>query len=110
MTTQVSDPNISTACTTALKKKPDTRGTAPSLLRIRVILFHTRLAHYKFLTTSGQSSSATNIIRPRYLKEFTISRGRPLPLKALTLTSLSSSAGNHRRFLSAPRLYCSVCR
>ena len=59
---------------------------------------------------SGMEEDDTNIIRPRYLEEFTISRGRPLPLKSLVVTSLSSSADNLRRFLSAPCVHCSVCR
>ena len=61
VTTQVSKPKSNTAFTTALKKNPDNRGYAPSLLRVIVILFHTALAQYKFLTTSGQSSSAAKI-------------------------------------------------
>ena len=77
VTTQVSDPKISIVCTMALKNKPDTRGAAPSLLRMHVILLQTALARDKFFTTSGQSSSTTEITRPRYLKEVTISRGHP---------------------------------
>ena len=77
VTTQVYDPKSSTACTTALKKKPDTRGTTPSLLRISVILFHTALAWDKLCTIADQSFYAPKITCPRYLKEFTISRGRP---------------------------------
>ena len=77
VTNQVSDPKSSTACTTALKKNPDTRSANPSLLRIHVILLQTYLAREKFFTTAGHSSSASKITRPRYLKEVTISRGRP---------------------------------
>ena len=44
VTTQVSNLKSSTACTMALKKKPDTRGAAPYLLRIRGILLQTALA------------------------------------------------------------------
>ena len=51
--TQVSEPKSNTACTTDLKKNPDTRGSAPYLLRIQVIIFHTALARDKFLTTAG---------------------------------------------------------
>ena len=76
VTTQVSDPNSSTAYTTSLKKKPDTRGAAPSLLRMRAVLLQAALSQDKLLTTTGQSSSAAKITRPRYLKEFTISKGR----------------------------------
>ena len=68
MTTQVSYPKISTACTTDLKNNPDTRGAAPYLLRMRAILLQTSLARYKFLATAGQSSSAADITRPSYLK------------------------------------------
>ena len=77
VTTQVSVPKSSTACSTALKKKPYTCGSDPSLLIILVLLFHTALALDKFLTTVGQLSSTTNITRPRYRKEVTISRGIP---------------------------------
>ena len=77
VTTQVSKLQINTACTRALKNNLDTRGSAPSLLRILVILFHTALTRDKFLTTSGQSSSAADITCPRYRKEVTIYRGQP---------------------------------
>ena len=62
MTTQVSKTKSNTACTTALNQNPDTRGFFPSLLRVIVILFHTALAHYLLLITSGQSSPAAKII------------------------------------------------
>ena len=55
----------------------DTCGAAPSLLRIHIILLQTTLARNKFFTNSVQLSSTTKITRPRYLKEVTISRGRP---------------------------------
>ena len=77
VTTQVSDPNSSTACTTDLRKNTDTRGSALYLLMILVIIFHTALSRDKFLTTAGQSSSASKITRPRHRKEVTISRGCP---------------------------------
>ena len=77
VTTQVSNPNSRTACTMALKKKRDHRRDAPSLLRMRAIFLHTTLVRDKFLTTANQSLSAAEITRTRYLKEVTISRGRP---------------------------------
>ena len=77
LTTQISEPNSNTACTTALKSNPDTRGSAPYLLKILVVLFHADLSWKKFLNTAGQSFSAGEITRARYQKEFTISRGRP---------------------------------
>ena len=58
VTTQVSDPKSSTACTISLKKKPDTRGAAPYVLRMRVILLQTALSRYKFFATAGQPSPA----------------------------------------------------
>ena len=58
VTTQVSEKNSITSCTTDLKKKTDTRVSAPSLLRIIVVLFHTDLVHDKLLTTAGQLLSA----------------------------------------------------
>ena len=66
VTTQASKPKSNTACTTDLKKNPDTRGSAPSMMRILVILFHTALARDKFLTTVGQLLSAAEITRPSY--------------------------------------------
>ena len=108
VTTKVSDPKSNTACTTALNNKTDTCGSAPSLLRILVILFHTTLSQDKFLTTVSQSLSAAEITRPRYWKEVTISRGRPYELNALVVTSLSSSAAKRRHFLFAPRFHCAV--
>ena len=70
--TNVSAPNSSTCCTTALKNVPDTLLSAPYLLKIlasRPKLFHTFTS---FPATSGQASSPTVIIRPRYLKLKTV--------------------------------------
>ena len=77
-------------------------------MRIIVILFHTALTHDKFLTTSGQLLSATEINLPRYQKEVTISRGRPYALKDLVVTSLSSYAAKRRLLRSAPPVHCSM--
>ena len=41
------------------------------------ILFYNVFALSKFLTTSGQLLSVAKITRPRYFKEFTISKGSP---------------------------------
>ena len=77
VTTQVSNPKSSTACTTALKNRLDTLGAAPSLLSIHVILLQITLVWDKFFTTADQSSSSAKITRPSYLKEVTLSRGLP---------------------------------
>ena len=77
VTTHVSNPKINTNCTMDYKNKPDTHDPHPYLLRILVILFHIALVRDKFLTTSGQLSSATKITLPRYRKEVTISMGLP---------------------------------
>ena len=77
VTTQVSDPKSNTTYTVALTNNMDTHGSAPSRMRIIVILFHTALTQYKFLTNAGQLLSAAEITRPRYLKEIIISRGSP---------------------------------
>ena len=75
VTTQVSKPKSNTACTTSLKKNPETHGSDLSLLSIVVILFHITLARYKSPTTAVQYSSAAKVARSRYRKEVTISRG-----------------------------------
>ena len=77
LTTHVSAPNISTNSTASLNKNMYTHGADPYLLIIRIILHHTTCALARFLTTTDQSSSATEITRPNYLKEFTISRLHP---------------------------------
>ena len=77
MTTKVSSPKSSTVWITALKNNPDTIGVAPSLLRMRNILIQTFFNRAKFLTTAGQSYYVTEITRPSYFKEVTISRGSP---------------------------------
>ena len=77
VTAQVSDMKISTTCTKSLKNKLETRKTIPSLLMMRAILLQTALAWDKLLTTSGQSLSVAKITCHMYLKEVTISRGRP---------------------------------
>ena len=74
--TQVYNLNSSTDCNMVLKKKPDTHISAPSLLRMHVILLQIALARDKLFTTASQSSSAADITRPSYLKEVTISNGR----------------------------------
>ena len=61
----------------SFKENPDTRGTVPSLMRILFNLCHTACALARFLDTVGKSSSASDITHPKYLKEFTISRGHP---------------------------------
>ena len=68
VTTQVYAPKSITACITAFKKRPDTQGVSPSLLRIRDILLHTVFTRDKFLTIAVQSSSVAEITRPSYLK------------------------------------------
>ena len=74
LTTQVFYLKSNTAYIMALKNNPDTCSSAPSLLRIIVIIFQTSLACDKFLTTAGQSSSDAEITHPRYQNEATISR------------------------------------
>ena len=104
-TTHVSVSKISTDCTTELKKKLYICIAAPSLLIILVNLRHTARAFDMFLTSSVQLSSAAEITCSNYLKEFTISRGRPYALKSLNVTTLSSSAVRRRRFCSTPFLH-----
>ena len=106
---QVSVPKISTDWTTNLKKNPDTRGATPSLLKIRVNLCHTTRASDRFLTTAGQSPLATEITRPKYLKEVTISRGHLYALKALDVNAFSSSAARRSLFRSVSFLHYAVC-
>ena len=58
-------------------KEKDGHLSAPSLMRILIILFHTALAWDKLLTTPGQSLSSAEITCTKYQKEVTISRGCP---------------------------------
>ena len=77
VSTHVSDPNISTACTTALKKIPGTLELAsfhPITLVSRAQIFRALL---RFPTTADQLSSAAIKTRPVYLEEVTVSRGLP---------------------------------
>ena len=60
----------------ALKKITDTRGLAPSLLRIPNILRHAVHDFVRLWTATIQSSTAVNITLPMYLKEGTVYRGR----------------------------------
>ena len=72
--THVSDPNRRTACTTSLKKIPDTRGlltSCPSILYICAQLFR---AFQRFYTLIGQYLSAAIKIHPRYLNKVTVAR------------------------------------
>ena len=106
--TQVSATNISTTYITSLRNNTDTGGVATFPLRMSDILLHTVFARYKLLTTAGQSLSVAKITRPRYFKEVTISRGHPYVLKALAVTSLSSSVMNLRLLLFVPQVHCSM--
>ena len=110
VTIHVSALKISTDWTTASKKNMDTRGGAPSLMRILVNLCHTSRVFARFLTTSSQPSSAADITHPNYLKEVTISREIPYALKALDVIAFSSSADRCCRFRSAPFLHFAVRR
>ena len=73
--THVSDLNISTACTTALKNIPETLGMSPS--HPRIIYRRTQIFRdfMMFPATDGQSSSSAIKTRPRYLKGVTVSIG-----------------------------------
>ena len=95
VTTQVSAPKSSTTYITALKKKLDTRGASPYLLRMHDILLQTFFSRAKFLTTANQSSSVTEINLSQVFD-------------GGFLTSFSSSANNRRLFRSSPRLHCAV--
>ena len=77
VTTHISAPNRNTYWKTALKKNTDNRSLTPSLLRILSVLHQTVRVFARFWTTAGHSSSATDITIPWYLKDVTISRGRP---------------------------------
>ena len=77
VTTHVSSLKINTNWTTYLKKNPDTRSLAPSLLSILDIFCQTNRAFVKFHITARQSSSASDSTLPRYLKDGNISRVRP---------------------------------
>ena len=107
VTTHVSVPKSSTTWNTALNKNLDTCGAAPSPLRTLVNLCHTSREFARFLTNPGQSSSAAEIIHPKYLKEVTMSRERPYALKDLDVTALSSSARRHC-FRSSPFFHFKV--
>ena len=65
-TTHVSAPNRSTCCTTALKKFPNSRFVAPSLLSTPCSLPQLFLAFPRFPATAGQSSSSSVRILPRH--------------------------------------------
>ena len=76
LTTHVSAPKSNIDWTTDLKKNPDTRSLAPSLIRILDIFCQTVRAFVMFWITIGHSSSATNSTLPRYFKDGIISRVR----------------------------------
>ena len=74
VTTQDSASKSNTNWMMDLKKNPETRGLAPSLLSIFDILYNTVRAFTRLRTTVDQSSSATNSTLPSYLKDVTILR------------------------------------
>ena len=65
--TQVSDPKIITACTTALKIIPGTLGFVPSITKILDNRDQIFLSFIRFPTIANQSSSEAVSIQPRYL-------------------------------------------
>ena len=62
VTTQASDPKISTACTTSLKNNPDTHSASPSMLNMHNILLQTFLAWDKLITTERHLTYAAWIL------------------------------------------------
>ena len=98
--TQVSEPKSSTEWITSLKKHLDTCGVAPSLMIILVKHSHTTHTFVRFLTTTGQLLSATDI---------TTSRERTYTPKAQNMTALYSSNARRHLFLSATFLHCMIC-
>ena len=108
VTTHVSATNSSTYCTTALKKFPDIRVVAPSLLSIPCILPQLFRAFAKFPATAGQSSSPAVITLPRYVNQGTDWICCPYTSKAISVLSLISASARRRRFLSAPLLHIIV--
>ena len=55
-----------------LKKNPDTRGLAPSLISILDIIRQMDRSFIRFRITSDHLSSADNINHPKYLKDTTV--------------------------------------
>ena len=74
VTIHVSSLKSNTEWAMDLRKKPDTCGLAPSMLRILVIILQTARAFFKFWITAVQSSYATDNTLPSYLKYDTISK------------------------------------
>ena len=75
VTTHVSDPKSSTACTTALKNIPNYLGFAPYLTKILDRHAHIFFDISRFPTTAGQLLSEAIIIRPKHLKYVADSSG-----------------------------------
>ena len=67
----VSDLIRITACTNSLKNIPDTLGFSPSLRNIIDNRAKHFLKLFKFLANSGQSSSYSVMILPRYFNDLT---------------------------------------
>ena len=85
----VSDPKMSTSCTTALKNTPDTLGLSPSLNKIidnRAQIF---LTFHRLPATTGQSSSNYIIIWHSYLKYVTEFSGLPQAWESLSVLALN---------------------
>ena len=63
--THISDPKRRTACTTTLKKVPDTHMFAPSCPKILIIQDHFFRSFQRFIATAGHPLSEAVIILPR---------------------------------------------
>ena len=92
ISTHVYSPNSNTACTTALKKLPDTLAYAPFRHSIRDRRPQLFRVFYRLPATAGQSSSHAVITHPRYLKDDTVSSCFPQASKSLSVIYLNSES------------------
>ena len=95
----VSDPNISTACTTATWNPPTVILFAPSLPKILSNRTHLTRAIRRLCSTAGQLLSEDDNFCPRYLNEVNAGRGVPYFEKTLPIRSSFSSTNILYHFL-----------
>ena len=109
-TTYVSDPNKSTACTTATYNLTAVLLSAPSIPNILTIFLHFPCSPRRFCSTAGQLLSVDDRMRPNYLNKVTAFNSVPYSENNLPVCSSVFATTYFCHFLSNPRRHISEVR
>ena len=107
VSTHVSDPKRSTACTTSTLKNPAVLLSPSPLPKIFFSCPHFPCSLRRFCYTAGQSSSVEEIVRPKYLNKETVVSGAPYAKKTRPIFSSVSSTRKIFHLISVLRQHIS---